>query len=140
MTVGVQLRRSAGWRLPDGARSVARPTRWGNPFVVAHASTGRFPGRRVTYGGKVQVPSLATERLARRVACALYAVALYDEEPRRPFAVEEGVDRVQIDVGRRIVLPVSVADVRRELAGRDLACWCPLGEPCHRDVLLAVAA
>ena len=30
-------------------------------------------------------------------------------------------------------------DVRRELAGRDLACWCPLDEPCHADVLLEVA-
>lgn len=26
-----------------------------------------------------------------------------------------------------------------ELAGRDLACWCPLDEPCHADVLLELA-
>lgn len=26
-----------------------------------------------------------------------------------------------------------------ELAGRNLACWCPLGELCHADVLLVVA-
>jgi hypothetical protein len=25
------------------------------------------------------------------------------------------------------------------LAGRDLACWCPLGQPCHADVLLELA-
>jgi hypothetical protein len=25
------------------------------------------------------------------------------------------------------------------LAGRDLACWCPLDQPCHADVLLEVA-
>lgn len=37
-------------------------------------------------------------------------------------------------------LGFTEADVRRELAGHDLACWCPLGEPCHADVLLAVAA
>jgi len=31
--------------------------------------------------------------------------------------------------------------VRRELAGRSLACWCPLdGLPCHRDTLLLVVA
>jgi hypothetical protein len=36
-------------------------------------------------------------------------------------------------------LKVSVDDVRRELRGRDLACYCPLGEPCHADVLLEVA-
>jgi len=26
-----------------------------------------------------------------------------------------------------------------ELAGRDLACWCPLDAPCHADVLLEIA-
>jgi hypothetical protein len=26
-----------------------------------------------------------------------------------------------------------------ELRGRDLACWCPLDEPCHADVLLEIA-
>jgi len=29
--------------------------------------------------------------------------------------------------------------IRRELAGRDLACWCPLDQPCHADVLLHIA-
>jgi len=41
-------------------------------------------------------------------------------------------------------LDVSVTDVRAALAGRNLACWCPLpkpGEPdfCHAAVLLRVA-
>lgn len=36
-------------------------------------------------------------------------------------------------------LPVTIEDVVRELRGRDLACWCPPDEPCHADVLLAVA-
>jgi hypothetical protein len=36
-------------------------------------------------------------------------------------------------------LTVTVEDVKRELPGRDLACYCPLDEPCHADVLLAVA-
>jgi hypothetical protein len=36
-------------------------------------------------------------------------------------------------------LAVTVEDVKRELCGRDLACYCPLDEPCHADVLLAVA-
>jgi hypothetical protein len=50
----------------------------------------------------------------------------------------EAVDRYRADLlaGR---LPVTVDDVRRELRGRDLACYCPLDEPCHADVLLEVA-
>lgn len=29
--------------------------------------------------------------------------------------------------------------IRWELAGYDLACWCPLDAPCHADVVLRVA-
>ena len=30
-------------------------------------------------------------------------------------------------------------DARRELAGKNLACWCPLDQPCHADILISVA-
>jgi hypothetical protein len=36
--------------------------------------------------------------------------------------------------------PAMVAAARRDLAGRDLACWCRLSDPCHGDILLTVAA
>lgn len=36
-------------------------------------------------------------------------------------------------------LQMKVADVRSRLAGKNLACWCPLDEPCHADVLLELA-
>jgi len=29
--------------------------------------------------------------------------------------------------------------IDNELRGHDLACWCPLGQPCHADVLLELA-
>jgi Domain of unknown function (DUF4326) len=32
--------------------------------------------------------------------------------------------------------PELVERARRELAGKDLACWCPIGQPCHADVAL----
>lgn len=32
-----------------------------------------------------------------------------------------------------------VEEAREELKGRSLACWCPLGQPCHADVLLELA-
>lgn len=31
------------------------------------------------------------------------------------------------------------ADVIAELRGKDLACWCPLDQPCYADVLLEIA-
>ena len=33
----------------------------------------------------------------------------------------------------------SPAEIKRDLAGKDLACWCPLDKPCHADVLLEIA-
>jgi len=30
-------------------------------------------------------------------------------------------------------------EIRAALAGRNLACWCPLDQPCHADALLDVA-
>jgi hypothetical protein len=34
---------------------------------------------------------------------------------------------------------VDEAAVRRELRGRDLACWCQIGQPCHAELLLQIA-
>ena len=38
-----------------------------------------------------------------------------------------------------IANPENIVRVRHELAGHDLACWCPLDSPCHADVLLELA-
>lgn len=32
----IQLRRTAGWRKPEGAVVVSRPSRWGNPWRAEH--------------------------------------------------------------------------------------------------------
>lgn len=34
---------------------------------------------------------------------------------------------------------LTIEDVRRELAGKNLMCFCPLDQPCHADVLLELA-
>jgi hypothetical protein len=36
----IQLRRTKGWRKPEGAIVVARPTRWGNPYKVGQERGG----------------------------------------------------------------------------------------------------
>lgn len=38
--------------------------------------------------------------------------------------------------GRVVGPPVPLIDTLR---GKNLACWCPLGQPCHADVLLELA-
>jgi hypothetical protein len=36
-------------------------------------------------------------------------------------------------------IPPTRAEIRRVLAGHNLACWCPVGSPCHGDILLRLA-
>jgi hypothetical protein len=57
-----------------------------------------------------------------------------DTRPARQLAVDKY--RADLMAGK---LRVSVEDVRRELRGKHLACWCKLGLPCHADVLLELA-
>jgi len=36
-------------------------------------------------------------------------------------------------------LPPDAAHIRAELAGKNLACWCKAGTPCHADILIDIA-
>lgn len=110
----IQLRRTKGWRKPAGAIVVARPTRWGNPWRV----------------GEVIGTDLDSDYTAGVVIDAALAVDLYRHALLGP-AMHRNVLRG---------LDYDAEDVRAELAGFDLCCWCPLdGVPCHADVLLEIA-
>lgn len=34
---------------------------------------------------------------------------------------------------------ITSVEIKAELRGKDLACWCSLDQPCHADVLLEIA-
>lgn len=106
----IQLSRAKGWRKPAGAVVVARPSKWGNPYRLAPWSAGFTIVDR--FGNEY---SIAPGEDWRGVAVRHYREDLAD--------------------GR---LDVTLDDVIDQLAGRDLACWCPPG-PCHADVLLELA-
>jgi hypothetical protein len=47
-----------------------------------------------------------------------------------------------VDAYRRYLpglLAVQPTGLIESLRGKDLACWCPLDQPCHADVLLEIA-
>lgn len=115
----IQRKRTKGWRMPEGVVYVGRPTLWGNPFTVhAVRRSGPFD---VLLDGEFRAQSTGIET-ARRIAVERYRAHLLTSEGR--------VSGVEV--------PTTMA-IRSELAGRDLACWCPLSSPCHADVLLEVA-
>jgi hypothetical protein len=43
-------------------------------------------------------------------------------------------------LGRPLMYPqLPTQEQIKELRGKNLACWCPLDQPCHADVLLELA-
>lgn len=95
----IQRKRTKGWKMPEGAVYVGRPTQWGNPWLLDLA-----------YYGSMEAARFAT-------------VAMYQEW------LEGSRDATCLP--KRPDLEV--------LRGKDLACWCPLDQPCHADVLLELA-
>ena len=66
--------------------------------------------------------------------------SVYDNRPItcRSHAVSLFRDMLNSEVRGEMGFP-SNDEIKRVLKGRDLACWCPLTEDCHADVLLALA-
>ena len=108
--VRIQRRRARGWRMPHGALYVGRPSRFGNPFTLADALADD--------------PAL-TEAEARERCAQLFELWLIGE-----------ITLTSPDLAAR---RAQILDCLGNLAGRDLACWCPAG-PCHADVLIRLSS
>lgn len=100
--------------MPEGAVYVGRGSKWGNPFKVGED----FTIQEQHGWGSQRILSLRGLHPADAVTLfRLWIINHYAGD--MPHA--------------------SSADARIELAGKDLACWCPLDKPCHADVLLELA-
>lgn len=123
----IQLRRTKGWRMPENTVKVARPTKWGNPYRVGHANFA---------------PQLV---LAKDHGVIMPA-------PKYIDSTEMAVRMLEILIHSNVADPLLVlpnypspAEIRAELRGKNLACFCPLTDaqgnhvPCHADVLLELA-
>jgi hypothetical protein len=147
MAERIQLRRVKGWRLPEGAASVARPTKWGNPFVYrTERGLARVPAAlsdaEWEYEGRVSADGMRHDYHhgdGRITVCHIrYMTRAEVVECYRRLLLRDLTEAMRMTLGGWR-LPFTAEDARRELAGRNLACWCPPGEPCHADVLLEVA-
>lgn len=115
----IQLSRERGFNLQVASQAingleavnVARPGRWGNDHVVWRDG-GQW---LVTSRGR------AHRNVDSKAEGSMLAVKLYAEEARKSFPF------------------YGTASLLLELRGKNLACWCKPGEPCHADVLLELA-
>ena len=105
----IQLRRAKGWKMPANTAKVDRTTKWGNPCVV---------GKHGTKAECVQWHSLALRGMT--------VMGMKNPDGTR---LSDSLTEYAAMVKRDI----------HELRGKNLACWCKPGEPCHADVLLSLA-
>lgn len=111
----IQRKRTKGWKMPANAVYVGRPTVFGNPVVVNERCTAKEAVR--AYRG------LLTASQTKVAATMVY---------------EDGSRAIMAGLGM-IVWREKVKRLLPTLRGKDLACWCPLDQPCHADVLLRLA-
>lgn len=112
----IQRQRTRGWRMPEGAVYVGRPTIWGNPYDVKR------------YGLRLCMD------LFRETATGCWNPTL---APGPVAGNNLAYDAHCVWLKRIGHHPVEL--IRALLCGKDLACWCPLDHPCHADVLLEIA-
>jgi hypothetical protein len=53
--------------------------------------------------------------------------------------VEDAVECYRLYMQEQMAMHECVRSAVAELRGKNLACWCQLGSPCHADVLLEIA-
>ena len=118
----IQRQRVKGWRKPANTVCVSRPSRWGNPFAARPV------------GDRWQVIDLGDRSGALREEPQFF--------PERHYAAVFAVRFFELHTGPMGLYEYSGDDLRAlsgELGGRNLACWCPLDQPCHADSLLRIA-
>lgn len=142
----LQRSRAKGYRMPEGAVYVGRPTKWGNPFrvdgewivwtAVALGHHADLPGRR---------RAAVDLHRAWLTGSPLVGLPAGDDGSVLEFsdgtslAMEDHMRGVAGSVASRMHPPSipPIPDIAA-LRGHDLVCWCPTG-PCHADALIEMA-
>jgi hypothetical protein len=123
--IRIQRKRTKGWKMPENTVYVGRPTKWGNPFKIS----GDMIYVDASHRRKILSPWVlfyqdgghTPEEVARIFREMMFNLNSYDVEDA---------------IYQRFRL---MRDTIRDLEGKNLACFCKEGEPCHADVLLELA-
>ena len=133
----IQRKRTKGWKMPPNTVSVTRPGKWGNPFdfrssdccwlALSYGCRGDRPGRQE-----------ASVKAFREWVTPL---AKDQKMVRYERGVRFGSEEKNFQIGPRFIVgpPPTCEEIRAELKGKNLACFCEIGAACHADVLLEIA-
>lgn len=132
----IQRQRTSGWRMPEGAIYVGRPTKFGNPFDFRASD---FCWVALSYGCRGDAAG------RRQASIIAYRHWLSAPPGKVVVEYEQGVvcgfgdKTVPIGARAKAGRAPTIDEIRAELRGHDLSCWCPLDLACHADVLLEIA-
>jgi hypothetical protein len=108
----IQRQRTKGWKMPPNTVYVGRPGWLGNPFPVdVYGRSGAVDRFRRLMGLN---GGMSTLEMSQSSTCHARDVSL-------------------------VTVKNWIKDQLPSLKGKNLACWCKPGEPCHADVLLELA-
>ena len=112
----IQRKRTRGWKMPEGAVYVGRPTKWGNKYRAGDSAKNLGIGILFDTGLIEAVQADHDHKITVEEAVLLYRFYIIDriQKNRHYYNIER-------------------------LKGKDLACWCKPGDICHADVLLELA-
>lgn len=129
--IRIQRKRTKDWRMPENTVYVGRPTKWGNPFTLD--------------GDMIFCD--ASHRRTILSPWVIFEEKLYDKEDGLKQIVkfyEQWINvilpswnYVNHHVVKYCLFNSRIIEIA--LIGKNLACWCPLDQPCHVDVLLKLA-
>lgn len=109
--------------MPANTVKVCRPGKWGNPFRI---------GGYFKVGGVGKAPFGTWLWMER----AIWKPADIDDALATGFMLVENQSQA-VEMFERL-MKFHPWDVE-ELRGKNLACWCKPGTPCHADVLINIA-
>ncbi len=117
--VRVQRKRTKGWRMPENTMCVTRPSKYGNPFHPPIVNDVRL-----------------SMKLFRNTAQGIWDGGIING-----FNEYNGkkIYEAHLAWTARFGKGHVLEHIHYDLRGRNLACFCPLDQPCHADVLLELA-
>lgn len=123
MAVRFQRRRTKGWRAPEGTVNCTRPSVFGNPFRI---------GRYYAKGDLHETLS------SKAKSHGQFVESLCEPRSRRFVRIDDAAQAVEWY--KWWIRATNIQPrIKKELKGKNLMCWCRIGQPCHADVLLEIA-
>jgi hypothetical protein len=120
----IQRRRVKGWKMPENTVSITRPGKWGNPFKVGHHINEKIV--------RITDPLILDECfIVKDKAHAIELYRMYITGDYKTDYLKKAASMLYELTTKKFII--------KELKGKNLACFCREGEPCHGDVLLKIA-